>query len=848
MKKKILFILSLITFFVSSKKILFAYSFTDNFEDGNLDGWVRVDDPDRTPCSAQWIVNSDKMLGIQVLNQYQCTTNIVPNDYLWGSIGNNYTFEFDMKFVRGTDHNVAFRFSPSSPSNNWYDLHFQCPGDFIIERLNPNGEYNKNIVGSYQNGQTYHIKIVIFYNNIKVYVENVLVKDYTSYVDIFPSGKIALRATTGSDPISETWFDNIVVTSIDEEIPTPTPTSTPTPIPTQTPTLIPTPTLTPMPSSKIPIVVIPGHGACYNHEAIIDGKENVPQEEWGLWSFVHDYDGLLKSIENSGYEENKDLFLFCYDWRKKIDQTADVLNDFIVNKVLKDRTDVDRIKIVGHSLGGLVGRSFAQKYQGAFLEKLITVGSPHSGVPQVYYAWEGGEPPGEKNLGWLAWQILIQTQKRNFATNVETIRNIAPSTLDLFPTYNFLVNQDYSEKVFQDMNWFNNWLNNLNNSLPGSELLAKIKAISGQGIDTPRGYWIEERSWLDALLGKWQDGKPTEPIHANGDSTVWEDSSRIPGENPEVLSLNHGNLVKKEAGIRKILQMLEIPENENVIEESQTLLAFPSLLFILGSPGSITVTDPNGFSYSGGAEKMVFLSPVVSGNYQININPIINGSYKLFVGQETDESSHWLTLDGELTVLPISIQFNFNKYHPKKSTFLDPSGNLYLNLAKDKLNLLKKQSKNNFLNNILKKIDFTKKLIESQRYLEASNSIEVIIKEFFTLRASNSSSLVRNISFEAIEFLVKSYEIVSAGLKYSPSGKSIEAEISNLEKFFKLTESKLAFFQKIKIIKETNGVSFELAQINFLKAKEAFSQNNLYLSRILISVTQSLLQESLKIK
>ena len=787
------------------------------------------------------------------MGQNFCATNLVPKDAFWNNIGNNYIFELDMDFINGTDHNLAFRFSQNSPTNNWYELHFQSPNDFSLDRVGE-GSYNSKVPGSYPNGRTYHIKIIVLNNNIKIFIDDLLVRDFSSTIDSFPSGKIALRSGTGATSISETWFDNIVVTSIDEEIPTQTPTSSPIPTPmqtltpTSTPTLTLTPTPTPIPISKIPIVVIPGHGACYNHEAIIDGKENVPQEEWDLWSFVHDYDGLLKSIENSGYEENKDLFLFCYDWRKKIDQTADVLNDFIVNKVLKDRTDVDRIKIVGHSLGGLVGRSFAQKYQGSFLEKIITVGSPHSGVPQVYYAWEGGEPPGEKNLGWLAWQILIQTQKRNFATNVETVRKVAPSTLDLFPTYNFLVNQDYSEKNFLYMNWVNNWLNNLNNSLLKSVLLAKVEAISGQGIDTLRGYRIEDRSWLDALLGKWQDGRPTEPIHANGDSTVWEDSSRIPGKNPEVLALNHGNLVKKETGIRKILQMLEIPENENVIEESQTPPAFPSLLFILGSPGSITVTDPNGFSHSGGTEKMVLLSPVASGNYQININPIVNGSYKLFVGQETGESSHWLTLDGELTALPVSIQFNFNKDDPEKSSLTDPSGNLYLNLAKDKLNLLKKSVKNNILNNILKKIDFTKKLIESQRYLEASNSIEVIIKEIFILRASNSLPLIRNISFEAIEFLIKSYEIISVDLKYSPSGKSIETGINNLEKLFKLTESKLAFFQKIKIIEESNGVSFDLAQINFLKAKEAFSKNNLYLARILISVTQSLLQESLKIK
>lgn len=119
-----------------------------------------------------------------------------------------------MKFVNGTDHNVAFRFTPSFPSNDWYDLHFQSPGDFVLERVNP-GNYNVFVPQNYPNNQTYHIKIIINKNNIKVYVDNLLVRDYTSDVDRFPTGRIALRAGTGADPSSETYFDNIVVTNID---------------------------------------------------------------------------------------------------------------------------------------------------------------------------------------------------------------------------------------------------------------------------------------------------------------------------------------------------------------------------------------------------------------------------------------------------------------------------------------------------------------------------------------------------------------------------------------------------------------------------------------------------------
>jgi hypothetical protein len=207
----LLFFLNPSTSFASHK--VFQDNFNTNSEGSFPSGWILVNDPDRTPCAASWKVH-DGMAGIAIVNQGSCTTNIMPNDTVWNNLGDNYIFEFDMKFVNGTDHNVAFRFTPSFPSNNWYDLHFQSPGDFIIERVG--GTYNTFVAGSYPNGKTYHLKIVVSTKNIKVFIDNTLVRDLAVDIDGFPTGRIALRAGTGADPNSETYFDNIVVTNIDE--------------------------------------------------------------------------------------------------------------------------------------------------------------------------------------------------------------------------------------------------------------------------------------------------------------------------------------------------------------------------------------------------------------------------------------------------------------------------------------------------------------------------------------------------------------------------------------------------------------------------------------------------------
>ena len=66
---------------------------------------------------------------------------------------------------------------------------------------------------------------------------------------------------------------------------------------------------------------------------------------------------ILKPKLENLLEENKDFFVWNYDWRKSI---ADIKNDFdsyINNKNLSDNDD---IYLVGHSLGGVVARLWAQ--------------------------------------------------------------------------------------------------------------------------------------------------------------------------------------------------------------------------------------------------------------------------------------------------------------------------------------------------------------------------------------------------------------------------------------------------------------------------------------------------------
>lgn len=216
----VLFILSFFLLTILSPQKSFAIVlFQDNFdsysEDSTPSHWIKTATTSDPLCTADWKVQSG-MVGAKIVNQNSCAMNLIPDDTIWNVDQPNRIIEFDIKLVGGTDHNFIYLYNPPNPSDNFLELHFQSPNDFVLSV--PNGSYTTNQPGSYPNGNQYHIKIIILDKNIKVYVDNMLVRDFTSYSNFQP-GKIGLRATTGGDPNSETWFDNIKVSSIDSSIP-----------------------------------------------------------------------------------------------------------------------------------------------------------------------------------------------------------------------------------------------------------------------------------------------------------------------------------------------------------------------------------------------------------------------------------------------------------------------------------------------------------------------------------------------------------------------------------------------------------------------------------------------------
>lgn len=129
------------------------------------------------------------------------------------------------------------------------------------------------------------------------------------------------------------------------------------------------------------------------------------------------YGPFVDRLARAGYVEGKTLFVFDYDWRLSVADNAERLATFIDTELPPGEID-----IVGHSMGGLISRTYALRHGGAErIDRLITAGSPWLGSVQAYELLQGGLGLGNLVVGGLE----------------EFRRTIAsfPSAFDLMPRY-----------------------------------------------------------------------------------------------------------------------------------------------------------------------------------------------------------------------------------------------------------------------------------------------------------------------------------------------------------------------------------------------------------------------------
>jgi hypothetical protein len=106
------------------------------------------------------------------------------------------------------------------------------------------------------------------------------------------------------------------------------------------------------------------------------------------------YDDIINelTLHQDTTQGKADVRVFPYDWRLSNTYNARRLEDQIIRWWWKDRTPLDidplsRITIIAHSMGGVLARYFieSEALRGSrYVRQLITVGTPHLGLPEAY--------------------------------------------------------------------------------------------------------------------------------------------------------------------------------------------------------------------------------------------------------------------------------------------------------------------------------------------------------------------------------------------------------------------------------------------------------------------------------
>lgn len=492
-----------------------------------------------------------------------------------------------------------------------------------------------------------------------------------------------------------------------------------------------------------PIFIIPGLGASWNTEAILFG-EKKPQEEWQMTPFIKIYDNLIATLENGNYQRGENLFVFNYDWRQPVQETALELKDFIDNNI----KDGESVILIGHSLGGLVSRAYWQNPQNSNkVEKIITLGTPHQGVVQAYEALAGGKISETPNWTAAALNIFLHLRTPFYKTVADTIRQEALVLNDLLPTFEF-IKKGRRVVPLTKLSYQNQWLATANSSLTD---FSPLEFISGQtGINTTEWLKIKSTPLVDRLLGLWPDGTPYKFLKGAGDETVLLKSSYLEGENPYVFNITHRNLPAQKETIEKILEILEI--NPPVSTETIPYSPANSLIFMIASPATLKIISPDNKVLNADSQGFVIIPNPSPGSYQAVLSGTTEGEYHFLLGQLFNQNL-WTSYRGEITPgQNISYQFDIDPSSPTENP-LSQNEETQLLAALEEVKNLNAQYPDQSLMKTEPKILEAIDKINSQDWSGAVNKVKKAIDNLFAFRKAYPQLVILNKSKKPISLL-----------------------------------------------------------------------------------------------
>lgn len=531
----------------------------------------------------------------------------------YSGVDQNIVFKSSLNF--DTHYILGFRYNEPRylKDNNNIVLYKYSPlyGYQLIKLVTPGEVLNKITLSQ----NVWHdIEILLDVRSIKVFFDNVQVMDvFDSSSPYIGSGGFGFQNHGGLFAYdTKNSFDDLKIMSLDH---------------IDLPPLV----------TKNKIIIIPGLGASWNTEAMLTSPDDK-KREWKMAPFVKNYDSLIKSFEDKGLIKNVDFFVWNYDWRRPISKIVTDFDTYVNSLGLSSDTKID---IVGHSLGGLVGRIWAQDHS-SYLGKIATLGSPHLGAVDAYEAWNGAIISNNFGASKIGLNLLLSLQRKSYQKELEVIHSYAPVLSDLLPVFDF-VKKNGKTVPYSNLFFKNNYLENKNTQI--NNIFEKLEAVAGTGFESKEILTLGERAIYDKILGYWPDGSVLSSLKTNqSDGTVLKKSAVITGDNSYLLNSKHANLPVNYIG--GVFNILGLGKTINPISD---FVDNEKLIFFIGSPAYLNVVCDDGVSRNSDELGFVVIDNFDLNSCRVNVIGTESGTYHLVLGNSAIENG-WLYFEDSIKI------------------------------------------------------------------------------------------------------------------------------------------------------------------------------------------------------
>lgn len=428
--------------------------------------------------------------------------------------------------------------------------------------------------------------------------------------------------------------------------------------------------------SRTPVIFVPGLMGSFNLPVLLDWR-GPTLNGWDFPPFIDYGSRFLKAFQDSGYVRNQDLFVAFYDWRKSVrDSAVNYLKPWIDRA--KKASGAKKVILIGHSMGGLVSRSYIQsaKYDND-VERLVTLATPHRGAGEAYYIWGNGEPrtadpKSQTVLNVYLWYLSHAHPFQTELNKVRTIRTQVPSIRDLLPIDSYLLNDGGPPTVPKEEDTLierNLWSDLLNQPVGLDSLFGRVPVttFSGKDVPTIRTITVGGPPLPPQSPPLFPDGSPvSEQTDTNGDGTVPLKSAQLAdprAKNFDPLGVSHSAVPDNDQILGLLFDELNIKRTVLGAAPEAAPVVTTRLVIMTASPVKLSVQTPGGppigvlgaaaegaparrprrirardYGHSGKHLNMIVVDNPEAGSYQVRIEGTATGTFALgtmIIGAQT---------------------------------------------------------------------------------------------------------------------------------------------------------------------------------------------------------------------